>query len=295
MRRYFRVTLAAALCTVVAVVAVGVGVSCGSVEPAPFVASEEIRGELEQNSTLEVRYIANEGVLLTSRDKRVLIDGLHRKYNDAYAYLPDTEREKIESAKEPFDKIDLLLVSHRHGDHFHPESIGNYLKSSPKTVFASSHQVVEEVAAKFADYAAIKNRVTPITFSLKTRQAMKLAGIDVDFLSVGHGSGRHAVIQNLGHVITIGGKKILHVGDAEITPEIFDAFDLETKSIDIAILPYWFLTSKTGSVLVEQHIKPKHLIAVHVGPAEGEQVTRDVKKNFPNADVFTTMLEKRKF
>ena len=234
-------------------------------------------------------------MLITAGGKRVLIDGLHRRYEPEYAYLPDVEREKIESAKPPFDAIDLVLVSHRHGDHFHPESIGNYLKSSPKTVFASSQQVVDETAAKFVDYAAIKSRVTPITYSLKARQSMKLAGIDVDFLSVGHGSGRHAVIQNLGHVITIGGKKVLHVGDAEITPEIFDAFDLETKGIEIAILPYWFLTSKTGPPLIEQHIRPKHLIAVHVGPAEGEQVTRDVKKNFPNADVFTTMLEKRKF
>lgn len=234
-------------------------------------------------------------MLISSRDKRVLIDGLHRKYDDAYAFLPDVERGKIEAAKPPFDKIDLVLVSHRHGDHFHPEAVGNYLKSSPKTVFASSQQVVDEVAANFAGYVSIKSRVTPITYTLKSRQPLKFAGIDVEVLGVGHGGGRHAAIQSLGYVVSIGGKKILHVGDAEITPEIFDAFDLETKGIDIAILPYWFLTSKTGPVLIEQHIKPKRLVAVHVSPSETEQVTLDVKKNFPNADVFTTLLQKKYF
>jgi L-ascorbate metabolism protein UlaG (beta-lactamase superfamily) len=266
------------------------GASCRPVYPAPIVASEEMLEELPQNSALEIRYIANEGVLLTSRDKRVLIDGLHRKYEDDYAYLPDAEREKIEAAGAPFDKIDLILVSHRHGDHFHPESVGLHLRNNPKTLFASSRQVVDEMAASFPGYASIKDRVTPIMYSLKSRQAMKLAGIDVEFLCVGHGSGRHAVIQNLGHVINIGGKKVLHVGDAEITPEIF-----ETKGIDIAILPYWFLTSKTGPELIDRHIKPKQLIAVHIGPVEGDQVRLDVKKNFPKADVFTTMLERRNF
>lgn len=269
--------------------------ACGSVKTAPFVPSDETRTELPAAASLEIQYIANEGVLITSRGKRVLIDGLHRRYEPDYAHLPDAEREKMEGSRAPYDKIDLILVSHLHGDHFHPESVGLYLKNNPKAVFASSQQVVDEVAAKFTDYASVKSRVTPITYELKSRQSMKLAGIDVEFLSVGHGSGRHAVFQNLGHVVSIGGKKILHVGDAEITPNVFDVFDLETKGIDIAILPYWFLTSKTGPQLIEQHIKPKHLIAVHVGPAEGEQVTKNVKKNFPNADVFKTMLEKKHF
>lgn len=278
-----------------AALTVTVVLACRAVEPAPVTPSSEVREEFPQSAVLEVQYIANEGVLISSRDQRVLIDGLHRKYDEAYAFLPDVEREKIEAAKPPFDKIDLVLVSHRHGDHFHPEAVGNYLKNSPKTVFASSQQVVDEVAANFGGYVSVKTRVTPITYTLKSRQQMKLAGIDIEVLGVGHGSGRHAAIQNLGHVVNIGGKKILHVGDAEITPEIFDAFDLETRGIDIAILPYWFLTSKTGPLLIEQHIKPKHLVAVHVSPSETEQVTRDVKKNFPNADVFTTLLEKKHF
>lgn len=262
-------------------------------EPAPFVASEDVREPIPAQSTIEVRYIANEGVLISSRDKRVLIDGLHRKYDDAYAFLPDAEREKIEAARPPFENIDLVLVSHYHGDHFHPESVGSYLKNSPKAILATSQQVVDEVVAKYSGYEAVKNRITPLAYSLKSRNAMKLAGIDVEVLSVGHGSGRHASIQNLGHVITLGGKKFLHIGDADTNAEIFDAFDLEQQSIDVALLPYWFLISKGGREIVERHIKPKHIIAVHVGPAEGAEVEGQVKQYYPNAEIFKTMLEKR--
>ena len=262
---------------------------------APVIASGDTAEPLPQNKSVEVRYIANEGVLISSKDKRVLIDGLHRLYKPEYAYLPDAEREKIETAKAPFEKIDVLLVSHMHGDHFHPESIGRYLANSPSTVFASSQQVVDLLASNFADYDKVRTRVTPIAYKLKDRKAINLGGIDVEFLGVGHGTGRHASIENLGHVFTLGGKTFLHIGDAEITPEIFDSFDLETRGIDIAILPYWFLTSVGGRAIIRDHIKPKKLIAVHVGPGEAESVKKQIAKEFPDADVFGTMLEKRNF
>ena len=283
--------------TVLAIVCASafLGIACFATAEAPFIPTGDEAANLPPHAAVEVRYIANEGILISSRDKRVVIDGLHRKYDDAYAYLPDGEREKMETAKPPFDKIDLVLVSHHHGDHFDPESVGRYLSSNPKTLFASSGQVVELVAGKYAGYQSVKDRVSPIPYELKQRQSMKLADIDVDFLGVGHGSGRHASIQNLGHVFGIGGKKFLHIGDAEITDEIFDAFDLEKDGIDVALLPYWFLTSKSGRELIDRHIKPKHIVALHIGPSEADQVIREVKQHFPRADVFTTMLETRNF
>ena len=266
-----------------------------SAEPAPFVASGEARDPIPAGKNVEVQYIANEGVLITAGDKRVLIDGLHRKYDDAYSYLPDGEREKIETAKPPFDKIDLVLVSHRHGDHFHPDSVGRYLQSSPKTILATSGQVAGELAEKFTGYAQVKDRVRPVNYVFRERETRQLAGIDVEFLSVGHGSGRHAEIQNLGHIFSLGGKKFLHVGDAVPSIEIFDHFDIDKQGIDIAFLPAWFLTSDSGRTIIRDHIKPKHIIAVHVGPMEGETLKKAVAKDFPAADVFATMLEKRHF
>src|SRR5215216_4933342 len=82
-------------------------------------ASESLAGPSTNVTGLEITYIANEGVLISSGDKQVLIDGLHREYQRDYAFLPAAQREKIENAKAPFDKIDLILVSHTHLDHFH--------------------------------------------------------------------------------------------------------------------------------------------------------------------------------
>ncbi|HSL55424.1 MAG TPA: MBL fold metallo-hydrolase, partial [Pyrinomonadaceae bacterium] len=189
-----------------------------------------------QGAAVEITYIANEGVLISSGGKQVLIDGLHREYGPEYAFLPPAERDKIENAKAPFDAIDLILVSHRHLDHFHPESVGLHLQHNPKAVLVSSQQIVDEVEKNFKGFQAIRSRVTAATPPWRERVAMKVAGIDFEILGLRHGTGRHATIQNLGHIIKLGGKKLLHVGDADTSVENFEKFNLDEEGIDIALL-----------------------------------------------------------
>ena len=243
--------------------------------------------------TVEINYIANEGVLISSGGKQVLIDGLHREYEPDYAFLPPAEREKIETAKAPFDQIDLILVSHRHLDHFHPESIGLHLQHNTKAQLVSSQQVVDEVEKNFKGYQAIKARVTRATPPWKEKVAMKVAGIEFEILGLRHGTTRHATIQNLGHVIKLGGKKLLHIGDADTAVENFERFNLDEEGIDIAFIPFWFLLGSDGQTIVRDHIKPRQIIAVHISPSDSEKVTAQIKQLFPNAVAFTNMLEKK--
>ena len=283
--------IASALLLLVAVSAACSATSGG----APNAAAAPASALEPQQPTLEITYVANEGVLISSADGRVLIDGLHREYKPAYAFLPAAEREKIEAARAPFDKIDLVLVSHMHLDHFHPESVGQYLKHNPKAALVSSQQVVGEVEKNFKDFGAIRARVTAATPPLKSRAAMGAAGIDFDVLGLGHGTERHASIQNLGHVVRLGGKKLLHVGDADTSAEIFGQFNLDEEGIDVAFIPYWFLLGSEGQAVVREHIKPKHIIAVHIPPSEAEKVAGQLKQAFPEAIAFTNMLEKRRY
>ena len=248
-----------------------------------------------QNPTVEITYIANEGVLISSGGKQVLIDGLHREYERDYASLPPAEREKIETAKPPFDKIDLILVSHRHLDHFHPESVGLHLQHNPNTQLVTSQQVVDEVEKNFKDYHAIKARMTGATPPWKERVAMKVSGIEFEILRLSHGTGRHATIQNLGHIVKLGGKKLLHVGDADTAVENFERFNLDEEQIDVAFLPFWFLIGAEGQTIVRDHIKPKHIIAVHISPDESERTLAHVRQAFPGSVAFKTMLEKKAY
>ena len=259
----------------------------------PVIAPQGVAVPRPAGATLEVTYIANQGVLIAAGGTQVLIDGLHRQYRSSYPFLPEPYREQIETAHPPFDDIDLILVSHMHLDHFHPESIVRHLRHNAAATLVSSQQVVGEVE-KAADYASVRSRVTTITPPMKGRVSTMVGGIPVDLLGVGHGTGRHATIQNLGHIVSLGRKKLLHIGDASSEDaSIFEALDLDEANIDVAFLPVWFLTSDEGAAIVRQHIKPRHVVAVHMPAGDPRSEVEEIRVRFPDAVAFTRLLEKK--
>jgi L-ascorbate metabolism protein UlaG (beta-lactamase superfamily) len=261
--------------------------------PEPVIAPQGAAVPRPPGATLEVTYIANEGVLIAAGATQVLIDGLHRQYRSSYPFLPEPYREQIETAQAPFHEIDVILVSHVHLDHFHAESVVRHLRHNPRATLVSSEQVVREIQAR-PDSSSIESRVRTITPPLKQRVATEAGGVAVELLGVGHGTGRHGTVQNLGHVVTLGGKKVLHIGDADSgDASIFEAFNLDRAGIDVAFLPMWFLTSDEGAAIVRQHIKPKHIVAVHMPAESPERAAAQIRERFPDAVPFTVLLEKR--
>jgi len=251
--------------------------------------------QLPSGNSLTVTYIANEGVLISAGDKQVLIDGLHREYKPAYLFPPPELLSALEQARDPYNKINVVLVSHLHLDHFHPESVGLHLKNNKSAQLVSSEQIVNGVKEKFAGFGEIASRVRQVTPAWKSQTPVALDGIKIKILGLRHSGSNFTWIQNLGHVIEIGGKKLLHIGDADMTAENFSSFRLHEENIDIAFIPYWFLLSANGRSLVLDQFRPKQIIAVHVPPAEAETATREITKAIPGTIVFTKVLESRKF
>jgi L-ascorbate metabolism protein UlaG (beta-lactamase superfamily) len=242
---------------------------------------------------LLVRYIANMGVLLSSGDKQVLIDAVHRKYKPAYVFPPPELLGNLESARAPYDSIELVLVTHMHLDHFHPESVGLHLKNDPKSILVSSAQVVEEIWKGFTDHEKIKAHIKEVTPEWDKRTDLEVNGIKLSLLGLRHVNAQHRSVQNLGYMVEIGGKKVLHVGDAELTTENFAAFQLEKENIDVAILPQWFLEQSGGCEMVRKLIGAKNVIATHISAGYTDEVAARVKKDCAGADAFTKILEER--
>jgi len=253
------------------------------------------QNEAKEVSDFTIRYIANEGALIRAGGKQILIDGLHREYKPAYAFPPPDLQKLLETAQKPYDKINLLLVSHMHLDHFHAESIGLHLKNNPSAILASSEQITGEVAKTFADYEKIKLQIKPVSHEWKKTVEFNQDGIKVRFLGLRHSGENFRAVQNFGHLIEVGGKKLLHIGDADMTAENFSAFNLKQENIDVAFIPYWFLLSEDGRKLVKEQFNPKQIIAVHISPNEAQEVSNRLKKDIPELITFTKILEEKSF
>ncbi|MEK6281161.1 MAG: MBL fold metallo-hydrolase [Acidobacteriota bacterium] len=253
------------------------------------------QSDAPRNPGTLVTYIANGGVLISSGDKHVLIDGLHREYKPDYAFPPDALRKSLESAAPPYDKVSLILVTHVHLDHFHPLSVGLHLQNNRRAKLVSSEQIAEAVKKDFSGFREIESRVIRVPHQWKTKVALNVSGIKLKGLGLRHASPHFSWIQNLGYVVDLNGKKFLHIGDADMTEENFASLGLEDESIDVAFIPYWYLLSSAGRAIVQNQIRPKHVIAVHVPPAEVDRISDQVRNAYAGAVTFAMILETRTF
>lgn len=235
---------------------------------------------------LKVTYIANEGVLVEGAGKKVLIDAL---FDDFYKdYLsPSTEvLTQMMQSDSPFDKVDLVLTTHFHRDHFEANLTGNFLTKHQESQLLTSAQVKGELASKYIDYDKIMARVKGHQRGVQTLED-NVNGLKVYSFFINHAGGQRTEnIENMGFIIEIGGKRLLHLGDADMNPERFKEVNLSQYNIDVALVPYWYMSSEAGIDIINKHIKAKNLIGIHYPKAPSASALAEIKKNYPEAVVF---------
>jgi L-ascorbate metabolism protein UlaG (beta-lactamase superfamily) len=246
---------------------------------------------------LEVRALANEGFLLTVGDDVVAIDAFVAEPYVGYAALSGEPLEALLSGTGPFESLDVALASHYHRDHFQGEPAQRFLAARPDCLFASSPQVIDALwdAETEALDGVQEDKIRDFLPKPKKEDLLEVGKIRIEILRLSHGTGRFADVQNLGHVITVGGVTALHVGDAAMVPENFAAYALPKRGIDVAFVPYWYFDDPLGLRIVEEHFRPANLVACHIPPSELKAVTARLKENHPDVQVPQRALELFRF
>lgn len=242
-----------------------------------------------------VTYLANEGVLLTAGGKGVLIDALFRGGVTGYAQVQPATLSKLERAEPPYDKISLVLVTHRHGDHFDRESVATHLANNKRAVLLSCEQVTKSVHQAAIDTGPMAARIRDIHPQGSEKIQQTVDGIAVDVLKLSHGGGRFANVLNFGFIVHLGGKRILHIGDAHLNDATRAPLEQHAVGVDVACVPYWWLMDGDGRAYVRDVLKPKQVIAFHIPPAEADEVARIVNSTMPGAHALTKLMESRQY
>ena len=239
-----------------------------------------------------ITFLANEGVLLSSGTRKVLIDGLFRKYETGYAIPADSTQAALERAEAPFDGVSLILVTHRHGDHFHPAPVAAHLRANPRATLLTSQQVTDSLRRHLTPDELRSPRIRARTTPPGTRRREIVDGVAVELLGLPHGGRRHRQVEHLGYVVELGGRRILHVGDTDVSEATFAPFRLDTARIDIALLPAWMMTSEEGRQVINRWIRPRQAVAFHVGSDDAVETTRAVRGAMPEAITFSQSLRR---
>ncbi|MFQ5599204.1 MAG: MBL fold metallo-hydrolase [Candidatus Krumholzibacteriia bacterium] len=252
-------------------------------------------GKAPTAPTLEVTFLIHDGFLLRSDGRTVLIDAFVEVGEASRGSLPPEVYEEMLAGNPPFSSVLLSLASHAHNDHFEPTVAGSFLRKHPETVLASSPDVLEALRADYPEYEAVKDQLKEVRTEKNEIVSLTLSGIRVDFLQFGHQASLFYPEKVLGHIVHLGGKKILHFGDSELLIERLEPYHLESRGIDVAFLPSWFFESENARAILEKHIGAEKLIAMRLPPSEMEEAISAVSGRFPDVLFLKTPMQSLEF
>jgi len=259
----------------------------------------------------KVMYIANEGFLIQVGDNKILIDAMFNDETINYAHVPDKGTlRSLEEAAPPFDDIDLILVTHRHRDHFAPELVLRHMANNPDVLLLAPPQAIELLRGREPELENFGKRIKEVKLELHSSTEMNLRGIRVEAHRLRHSAyiakneetgesrNRHEGVQNLAYLIEIDGVKLFHAGDAVLSQnlEYFTEDNFPSRKVNIAFLEFFDWSEETKELLAER-LLPEHVVFMHL-PREKEQIekyARHLQAKFQNAVIFLEPGEIRDF
>jgi L-ascorbate metabolism protein UlaG (beta-lactamase superfamily) len=249
--------------------------------------SQGVAFTILNESQLVVTYVGNEGFLISSDGKKILVDALHR-----IEMSPET-LALLENARPPFDGIDLVLVTHNDPDHFHAETVGRHLANNPEALFVSTYQAVADLQAGYEGWDEIKERVASVQLEPQGSLQQTFNDIPVEMIELPHGDPSLQPPLNLGFIITLGKHKLLHTGDlvpAAVDLAYLQAYDLPGKHIDVLFMSHLMLLDQSYHSFLEQAFPARYLIPMHLHPVRDRLNYDTISGYFPDAIIFRTEL-----
>ncbi|MEO9966219.1 MAG: MBL fold metallo-hydrolase [Reichenbachiella sp.] len=233
-----------------------------------------------------IRYIANEGLMIQSGSRRVLIDALFDNYYPTFLSPTLGVVEEIMEKNPPYGEIDLFLSTHAHRDHFYSKMVLDFLKAHEETSFVGTFQAVDSMRMLGSDYDEVSTRLIGYG-RVESWQNKKINDLQLRTIYVRHGGRQNYDVDNLVFLIKINGKNIIHLGDAEMDLKHFSGLDIVSENIDVALIPYWFLAYPPGVEIINKYIRPTKIIAIHYPKVGDPKSLKAIRENFPEAVVFT--------
>ena len=239
-----------------------------------------------QQKKVEVTYVGNAGFLINIGDKKILIDALFKGFKGNYE-LPQEIQDKLTRAQAPFDNIDLILVTHAHGDHVNSDMVRKHLQINPKAIFASTQQMVNMLNA-FAD------RCIAFNPTKEKPESKVINGISIEAFYLPHGT--NAKIINIGFLISVNGITIFQTGDADFEQFTFKEFrslQLPERNIDLSFIQHYYLRGDSLSTkFVREAIGGNYIFPIHYHFTTPTFDTTIVRQNYPDAIIFKEELQK---
>ncbi|MFC1617662.1 MBL fold metallo-hydrolase [Patescibacteria group bacterium] len=202
--------------------------------------------------TMKITKFAQSCVLIETNGKRILIDPGYLQYKESY---PENE----------WKNIDILLITHKHGDHCHVDAIKEIVKN-PTTKFYTTKEVADA-------YPELSPEI------VKESDILTFDNIKIEVVKAVHGyipllKGGKEIYENVGFIIDDGIKRVYQTSDTI-------CFENNYKC-DVLLVPvvnHGLVMSSWEAALFAKETGAELVIPIHYDnpshPANFEQVEKD--------------------
>jgi L-ascorbate metabolism protein UlaG (beta-lactamase superfamily) len=235
----------------------------------------------------EITFIGNEGVVIATPSATVAIDALFGHGAHSFTITPDAVIDAIEAARPPFDSIDLILATHFHPDHFNPRAVARHLESNERARLVTTGQAVDLLERRAGAFHSISDRVYAARAEEGVVDTLELGGVRVEAFGLSHGKVNYADVEHLGFRVSAGGFQILHLGDGIIDTRALTGAGVLDTPLDMAFLPFWYLTYPVGAALVRNRLCASRVFAVHIPPHRHVEIETVLSADHPDSVAMT--------
>ena len=192
---------------------------------------------------LHVMLVANAGLLLEYEGTTLLLDGIYGSEEHAFSNFSPETWQKMLAGAPPFQKIDYLLFTHAHPDHFSPEMTLTYLKQRPvKGVFLPDTPEVSGLT----DWLREAGIPCALLSEQTNRAAYRVApDISVRAFRTLHLDKKFEHVRHFCYLLTFGEKHVLFTADVDYTSERLE--QIQNLRLDAAFInPLFFSVLRRG-------------------------------------------------
>ncbi len=264
-----------------------------------------LSGFTNQKKELKITYLANCGFLYEGDKSKVLIDPFGTMFGNFFYLTSNETKGNIVKGNIPFDKIDLLLITHIHGDHFNAKLTESFLLNNRKAKMICPSQVYTQMKDSCDSFGKIKSQIICPNLAINESKKIKINGISVIVLRMQHGTNRsleglnysdytdYEKTENFGYVIHFDKKSIFHQGDGclKINEKALKNIDCY---IDIANLSFFDWDSTSLNIL-KKDLKAEKVIFMHGTKPAKELESEQFKNIAPQLIFFKRELESQIF
>ncbi len=222
-------------------------------DPASDCVEREVVFARIDDRAIALTLVQNAGFAIEAGGRKVLIDALLTQS------VSPASQAAMRAAEPPFD-VDLILITHRHSDHFNSTVVADNLRANPDAIVVSTPDVVDQIVRAYPEIDA--SRLIGVDLAEGEATVVEAAGLEITVYEIPHGPR----IVNVGFLLRLGAWSVFHPGDVmdTLARETFDGHALAEAAIDIALVPWFLMTMPEYRAALTDGLAAARYVPMHI-------------------------------